>query len=242
LRYISLTGNLDDRSIDLRLRLIQYHSSFGQLRILHISKFDDTLYSGSLVFPVLHTLIVNSHMPPAVAEMLGGWEMPCLLNMTMAINAQSMLEPILHQHAGTLRLLFISEWVETRGHDQDLLAYVDLNTTTMGISAGTFQSLRTFITSFVVPSGWTHLFLPFPNLQVYCVYLDEGDAIMTDDEAIEYTEGHLLNLEHRDLTPVLQTVDIRNWQCQMSRYLVKEWVPEWTKRFRCRGFCLNANC
>jgi hypothetical protein len=56
-------------------------------------------------------------MSPAVAEMLGGWEMPCLLNMTMAINAESILEPILHQHAGTLRLLFILEWVETIGPD-----------------------------------------------------------------------------------------------------------------------------
>jgi hypothetical protein len=105
----------------------------------------------------------------------------------------------------------------------------------MGITAGTFQSLQTFITSFVVPSGWTHLFLPFPNLQVYCVYLDEGDVMMHNDDAIEYAERHLLDLEHRDLTPALQTVGIRNWQCQMSRYLVKEWVPEWIKRFRCRG-------
>ena len=235
LRYISLMGNLDDRCIHRTLRISQYHSSFEQLRVLHISHFDPTFYSGSLDFPVLHTLIMNSYMSPAVAEVLGGWEMPSLLNMTMAVNAQSVLEPILHKHAATLRLLFISEWLEVAGHDQDFLSHVDLTSTTMGIKAGMFQSLQTFITTFVVPPGWTHLFLPFPNLQTYCVYLHGEDAFMTDDEAIEYAERHLQDLENRELTPALQRVCLRNWQCQMSRYLVKEWVPEWTERFQCRG-------
>jgi hypothetical protein len=233
--YISLTGNVDDRCIDLTLRLHQYHSSFEQLRVLHISQFDPTFYSGSLVFPTLHTLIVNSYMSPDVAEVLSGWEMPRLRNMTMVVNAQSVLEPILHKHAAAFRLLFISEWMEIVGHDQDLLGHVDLTTTTMGINAGMFQSLQTFITTFVVPAGWTRLFLPFPKLQVYCVYLHENDAFMPDDEAIEYAERHLLDLEVQDLTPALQTVCIRNWQCQVSRYLVKEWVPEWTKRLQFRG-------
>lgn len=58
---------------------------------------------------------------------------------------------------------------------------------------------------------------------------------MTDDEAIEYAERHLLGLEDQDLTPALQRVYVRNWQCEMSRYLVKTWVPEWTEWFHSRG-------
>ena len=236
LRYISLMGNVDDRAIDLNLRLHQYYPSFGQLRVLHISQFDPTFYSGSLVFPVLHTLVVYSLMSPPVAKVLGDWEMPCLRNMTMSVNAQSMLEPLLHNHTATLRLLFISEWVEAEGHahGQELLTHVNLTTTTMGINAGMFQSLQTFITTLVVPFGWTRLFFPFPNLQTYYVYLYEDDAFMTDNEAIEYAERHLLDLEDQGLTPALQRVCIRNWECQMSRYLVKNWVPDWTRRFHDR--------
>ena len=111
-----------------------------------------------MVFPVLHTLIVNNYMSPAVAEMLGGWIMPRFHNMEMHFNVQSVLEPILRKPAATLRLLFISEWLEIAGHDQDFLAHVDLTSTTMGII---FQSLQTFITALVVPSGWTQPFLPF---------------------------------------------------------------------------------
>lgn len=235
LRYLSLMGNVDDRSIDLTLRIHQYHPSFGQLRVLHISQFDPTFYLGSPVFPVLHTLIVNSLMSPPVAQMLGGWEMPSLRNMAMVVNAESMLEPLLHKHAASLRLLFVSEWLEVVGHGQDLLAHVDLTATTMGIKAGMFQSLQTFITTLVVPSGWTRLFLPFPNLQTYCVYLHGEDAFMPDDEAIEYAKRHLLDLEDQGPTPALQRVHIRNWQCQMGGYLVEEWVPDWTQRFRDRG-------
>jgi len=235
LRYISLMGNLDDRCINRTLRIYQYHSPFGELRVLHISQFDPTFYSGSLVFPLLHTLIVDSYMSPPVAEMLGGWEMPCLRNMAMSINAQSALEPILHKHVATLKLLFISEWLETAGHDDNFLAHVDLTVTTMGIKAGMFHWLQTFVTTLVVPPGWTHLFLPFPNLQTYCVYLHSEDAFLPDEDAIEYAERHLLGLEDPDLTPALQNVYVRNWQCQMSGYLVKEWAPEWTERFHCRG-------
>ena len=235
LRYISLMGNDDDRCVHRNLRIYHYHSSFRNLRVLHISKFDPTFYLGPLVFPILHTLIVGSHMSPPVAEMLGGWEMPCLRNMTMAINAQSVLEPILHKHEATLRVLFISEWVEIEGHDDDLLAHVDLNATTMGIKSGVFESLHTFVTTLVVPSGWTSLFLPFPRLQIYCVYLHCWDAFMPDEEAIRYAERHLMDLENQNLTPALQTVSVLNWECQMSRYLVKEWVPEWEKRLLCRG-------
>jgi hypothetical protein len=240
LRYISLMGNVDDRCIDRNLRIHQYHSSFRDLRVLHISKFDPTFYSGSLVFPLLHTLIVDSYMSPPVAEMLGGWEMPCLHNMTMAINAQSVLEPILHKHVATLKLLFISEWWEIEGHDHDLLSHVDLTSTTMGIQAGMFHSLQTFVTTLVVPSGWTRLFLPFPCLQIYCVYLHWEDAFMSDEEAIEYAERHLEDLEDPELTPALQRVCVRNWQCQMSGYLVKEWAPEWTDRFHFRGVLFDC--
>ena len=235
LRYISLMGNVDDRSIDLNLRIHQYHPSFGQLRVLHISQFDPTFYSGSLVFPVLHTLIVNSLMSPPIAKMLGDWEMPCLRNMTMAVNAQSMLEPLLHNHAAHLRLLFVSEWMEIEGHGEDLLSHVHLTSPTMGINSGMFQSLQTFVTTLVVPSGWTQLFLPFPNLQTYCVYLHEDDAFMADDEAIVYAERHLLDLEDKDHTPALKKVCIRNWECQMGRHLVRKWVPDWTERFRKRN-------
>ena len=235
MRYISLMGNEDDRCIHRHLRIYQYHSSFRELRVLHISQFDPTFYSGPLVFPVLHTLIVDSHMSPPVAEVLGSWEIPCLRNTTMAINAQSVLEPILHKHGATLRLLFISEWVERGGHDDDLLGHVDLTATTMGIKRGMFQSLHTFVTTLVVPSGWTRLFLPFPSLQIYCVYLHWEDAFMYDEEAIEYAERHLEDLEDQNSTPALQEVYVRNLQCQMSRYLVKEWAPEWEKRFKRRG-------
>jgi len=235
MKYISLMGNVDDRSIDLTLRIYQYHSSFEHLRVLHISQFDPTFYSGSLVFPALHTLIVNSYMSPLVAETLGGWEMPCLRNITMAVNAESVLEPILHKHAATLGLLFVSQWMEINGHDQDLLSHVDLNSTTMGFTAGMFQSLRTFIATMVVPHGWTQLFLPFPNLQIYCVYFDGDDAFISDDEGIVCAERHILDLEDQELTPALQRVYIRNWQCQMSRNLIKKWAPEWTERFQRRG-------
>ena len=235
MRYISLMGNVDDRCIHRTLRIYQYHSSFRELRVLHISQFDPTFYSGPLVFPILHTLIMDSYMSPPVAEMLGGWEMPCLRNMTMAINAESVLEPILHKHEATLTLLFISEWVEIVGHDHDFLGHVDLTTTTMGIKYGMFRSLQTFVTTLVVPSGWTRLFLPFPNLQNYCVYLHWEDAFMYDEEAIEYAERHLVDLEDQHDTPALQKVHVRNWRCQMSRYLVQEWAPEWEKRFKRRG-------
>ena len=63
---------------------------------------------------------------------------------------------------------------------------------------------------------------------------------MTDDEAIEYAEKHLQDLENRDLTPAFQRVYLRNLQCQVSRYLVKEWVPEWTERFQCSGVLFNC--
>lgn len=58
---------------------------------------------------------------------------------------------------------------------------------------------------------------------------------MPDEEAIRYAERHLMDLENQKHTPALQTVSVLNWECQMSRYLVKEWVPEWEKRFLRRG-------
>lgn len=234
LRYISLMGNVDDRDIHLHLRIYQYHSSYRDLRVLHISQFDPEFYSGHLVFPSLHTLIVASYMSPPVAGVLAGWEMPCLRNLEMAINAESVLEPILRKHEATLRLLYISEWWERDGHDLDLLAHVDLNTTTMGIESGMFESLHTFVTTLVVPSGWTGLFLPFPRLQIYCIYLHSGDAFIPDEDAVLYAERHLRDLENQTLTPALQNVSIRNWECQMSQYLVNEWVSEWKGRFLSR--------
>ena len=234
LRYISLMGNVDDRRKHLNLRFFHYHSSYRDLCVLHISQFHPTFYLGSLVFPILHTLIVASYMSPPVAEVLAGWEMPRLRNMAMVINAESVLEPILHKHQATLRLLTITEWYELEGHNSDLLAHVDLNTTTMGIKSGAFESLHTFVTTLVVPSGWTGLFLPFPSLQIYFIYLHPEDACIPDDDAIQYAERHLRDLEDQKLTPALQEVSIRGWQCQMSRYLVEEWVSEWKERFLCR--------
>ena len=51
------------------LRIYQCHS----LCVPHIPQFDPTFHSGSLVFPVLHKLIVDGYMSPPGAEVLGGW-------------------------------------------------------------------------------------------------------------------------------------------------------------------------